>query len=1478
MPVEERTVASCRMAAMKTIPLDRIFVPWIDDQDPAAMELYARLGGSRYGLDWPKLLEKKRVVLLAEAGSGKSAEFEEQARLLTEAGKSAFYATVQDVGSEGLRGALSDAHRSRFDAWKESDQPAWLFIDSVDEAKLNGVRIEKALQRLADAVEGARARAHIVLSCRFTDWEFRADHARFDRYLPVPPPHDTPEAPSPDDLLVAVLHGDGRRKKKESEEPESSLVVLMAPLDEERVRKFAIAKGVRDVDAFTGALDAANLWSLARRPLDLDWLVTYWRTRGRFGTFAQMLATSLDERLQETNSAYGRQDPIQHDRALLALERIGAALVFGHSDKLLVPDTELTFAPEPEDFDLDKILPDWTPEHRTRLLSRPAFDPATFGRARLHNDNEGEVRSYLAARWLLRRKQNGAPIRDILSLLFAEQYDLSIIRPSARQTAAWLSIWDADVAREAVRREPSLLLNAGDPASLPASTRQEALAGVVVETIASGERVHLYDRDNLRRFSGPELVPQIRSHWDRHKGVAEVRILLLEMIGLGKLVDCADLAIEGVLGPWTDDNTLVFGGRALLAVASPIQRTRYGQLVQQRAADLPGTMVWDALDGLFPETIDVPILLALLKKLPIAVRDETLGLSHFGPRLAVRIGELAALKELLSGLLTLLGPSGDEHRHLETVEEKAYLPFIAAAANRLLQLVGGDDAPTVALDAALRIGETRTRREQDSDASQLVAALHATPTRRRAAFWRAVGRFKKDALGNPIQNSWQLDFLGWSTGLRPEDIEWLLRDMRERAAADERMLVLSCAMDLWRTNGQPDVILARIRGAAATDAELTKAVERWLAPPTMSPEYVEIEQRQAAMREKYDQEQAERDKSWIDYIAKLKADPKQMRTITAPTSDSVDRRLFNLWQLLESLDERGARYAIDSVVPLEPLLGAELAYEFRDALIKFWRHWEPTLKSSRAPDKRNQSNLIDCMGITSITLEAAANRNWVKALTAAEATRAAEFATLELNGYPAWFFVLAEAWPDEVREVLTREIAVEVRNPPPGPRYGNLEKIARDDRALAGTIADPLFDELARDAAFPSESLAPALEAITRGISPARRNAFIGFALERFAASAEPDVASLYFGAAFRLDAETALAAMSAKLDTLPNNGQTALVQHAFSRTFGDRVFNHGVPLDSIPFHLLERLMLIAFRTIRIEEDNHRPSGQVYSPDARDAAERARNALFNYLVNVPGRATFSLLGRLAKLKDFPISAARLAEIALDRARSDAEQAPWLPGGAYALEQDFDMAPRTPADLQAVALRRLDDIQHDLQNDDFSQGRTLKSLPNETEVQKWVADALHKGRRRAYSVERESHVADEKAPDVRLRAKSSDASLPIEIKVAEDWTLKELEDALAKQLGARYLRAQDAAHGVLLLVHLSARSRGWKTKGNRYLSFGEVVAHLKRRAAAQAARAPDAPQALVATLDVSSLQTSKRKASVSRKSKKKGSSRRIRRHR
>jgi hypothetical protein len=290
----------------------------------------------------------------------------------------------------------------------------------------------------------------------------------------------------------------------------------------------------------------------------------------------------------------------------------------------------------------------------------------------------------------------------------------------------------------------------------------------------------------------------------------------------------------------------------------------------------------------------------------------------------------------------------------------------------------------------------------------------------------------------------------------------------------------------------------------------------------------------------------------------------------------------------------------------------------------------------------------------------------------------------------------------------------------------------------------------------------------------------------------------------------------------------------------------------------LERLVRLGYETIRIEDDNIHPSGVVFSPNSRDHAEEARGAAFALLAATPGRATYDAILRFASVPGFPIPKARLYELANERAAKDSESECWKASEAEAFEKSAETEPQTTRDLQLVALRRLADIQHDLLHSDFQQGETLARLIDENAVQKWVADRMRLKQGRSYSVDREVHVADENEPDIRLRAKATDASVPIEIKVAESWTLGDLEAALADQLCGKYLRTLDGRHGILLLVLQAGRTRGWKGFDGNMLTFDEVVQHLQAKAVAIAASSPDAPQPEIAMLNVSGFSANKRR--------------------
>ena len=107
------------------VPLDRLFVPL--DFPPFWGRVY------HDWMNWSVLLEKPRVVLLAEAGSGKTEEFQAQPLLLSAQGHFAVDVRIEHLADDGLDACL-DAETSRqLVAWKAGSARGY-FVHSSSSA------------------------------------------------------------------------------------------------------------------------------------------------------------------------------------------------------------------------------------------------------------------------------------------------------------------------------------------------------------------------------------------------------------------------------------------------------------------------------------------------------------------------------------------------------------------------------------------------------------------------------------------------------------------------------------------------------------------------------------------------------------------------------------------------------------------------------------------------------------------------------------------------------------------------------------------------------------------------------------------------------------------------------------------------------------------------------------------------------------------------------------------------------------------------------------------------------------------------------------------------------------------------------------------------------------------------------------------------------------------------------------------------
>ena len=119
-------------------------------------------------LRWPNLIKEYRLIILSEAGSGKTAEIRNVAHTLRGQGKPAFFLRLEHIPRD-FEDAFEVGTCEAFEEWLASGEEGWLLLDSVDEARLrNPGDFELAIRKLSRRIITAKDRTHIVITGRTT--------------------------------------------------------------------------------------------------------------------------------------------------------------------------------------------------------------------------------------------------------------------------------------------------------------------------------------------------------------------------------------------------------------------------------------------------------------------------------------------------------------------------------------------------------------------------------------------------------------------------------------------------------------------------------------------------------------------------------------------------------------------------------------------------------------------------------------------------------------------------------------------------------------------------------------------------------------------------------------------------------------------------------------------------------------------------------------------------------------------------------------------------------------------------------------------------------------------------------------------------------------------------------------------------------------------------------------------------------------
>ena len=1424
-------------------------------------------------IGWQELLEHKRVILLAQAGAGKTEEMREQKDRLAREDKFAFYIPIERLHGTPVGKTLPVEEEERFEQWKKQDNATgWFLLDAVDELKLTRGSFDQALIQLSRAIQGHLHRVRIIVSSRPSDWRPKRDLAVMQRRLPVPPVDPKPRVMAPEEAFLERLErkdSEPARSDEENEVPGAERPVrtlAMLALTKDQIRRFAERNGVADADAFLEEIGRQNAWPFAGRPLDLGKLIGIWIHDGRLGTRAEQHERNATAKLRN-HPDRPDQDALADDRARRGAERLALALALTRTRSIQSPDQEVNSDWSESALDAAKILSDWNDAERNALLRRGLFDPATYGRVRFHHRS---VQEYLSAKQLQALVEKGMSTKALFRLLFGERYGEKVVFPSMRAIAAWLALWNPGVRGELIIREPETLLSSGDPVSLELSVRKTLLRAFAAADGRERWRGLCSDIHQIRRFAHPDFALVIRECWEKGAANQEVRELLIQMIQLGPVVDCADLAHAVAMDTEENEYVRIYAVRTLLACGREDRAQEFAGRLLADPAFWPGKRVAIVAGDLFPEILAVGELIELMERSYRPKRDT--GDFHWVSKQIVEKLEpwsetAVALREEMSALIWRNRTQNEGILRFDSTHD--YLaPALAVLCERQLR-----EKPN-------HLGSASTERESRNDLVRscvIAVQFGADAIDGRATVDRLRAHFKDDttlrsaAFGatlalvdevDPDESDWlrfhfvQQDCL--AGGLTENDRSWLETALADEGHPEQRAVALYALILLWDLRGQIVPELDGIRVLLKGDTRLDQILQKHMAPPEPKDNSKRMERN--AQRRKRNQECRKRKRlqHWTKWREELLANPD-----SAFSTGNRDRTLWHIYQWFDEKDHSGFSFLNWDRQLVEQAFSADIADRALTAFKEYWRSARPTLWSAQSDTERGQVRRDCILGISGVSAESEME-GWTKGLSSQEARLATSYATMNLNGFPSFIDELVKSHPAEVCTLIGEEVGAELALGACHQHLPTLQKLAYAESSLKQLVILRLICELnewPHSIAEGSERHWPkhlytVLRILEDTKSETDRKTIARECEERYRADPGGTSALAWLQGLFRFDAVQGAQALGEGFADREDAGTCERAIEAFAALFGGRDATALEIADPDQrARVLGQLVRQAYAFVRPEDDQVHES--TYSPDTRDNAESARNFLLSSLIDTPGPKAWQILRELAEEDAFARSRVRLRFHAWERAATDAEFAPYESKNVAEFYTRLEMPPTDRDGLLAVMTDRLEDLAHDLQHHDFSIRKTLRGIEDEPEMQKNLAWWLEQKTNGVYRVAREEEVADRKRTDIRLLSTVGDQKAAIEVKIADHWSVNELEQALENQLVKRYLRHVNCKAGCLLLTY-RGKKKYWirpGTKGKR-MAFGDVVLMLEETAQNLEDRNPDDFRIAVFGLDLTSPESGK----------------------
>lgn len=1359
-------------------------------------------------LSWASLRTFRFVVVLGEAGVGKTVEMQEQALMLRVNGSRAVFVRLDDLVNECFEKALSDEDATAFAAWSPDTEEATFFLDAIDEAKLNGAgAFNRALREFVRAADRRGGNVRVIMSCRPSDWQYRTDIGTICSVLrPLvratgAVPGVTDQITAYDPAASAEQSGNSVRRADGQDIPVE--VLRLRPLDARQIKLMAEAYDITNVDSFMAALRSEDGLFLAERPRDLEWLANYWNREERLGTQWEMLAENISAKLKERNPIHSRIDPLPPERALRAAENLAAAAVMCRQPALRIPDPEIVVTDPRPALDAGQVLEDWQPVEVAALLRRPLFDEAPAGRVRFHHRT---TRAYLAARWMLRLLAAGCPVPTLLDLLLGSIHGRTYPIASMIEVAGWITCKDASVRHKFMDIRPDIVLLMGDAAQIPIEDRVRLLRRLGSIFAGDARLDWIVTDSDYARIADPGLDDITNELLENPSTSVGIRRFLLHLTRIGRFPKSAATAFAIATEHDADASLRHAAVLAIGAVGSRDQLQALREFAF-RTDNLNNGFLADIGHSLFPSAINIDDLAVLLNKFHPEDPDIGDGSRFTVTHQWVDRCEIIDLQPFLAKLLELATSAPLALRHGYTPILSQRLGWLIEAmlrtTMRIVNLSSTNEPSDVVLRSLLLIQSAS--HDQDTylhGLNDLKKIISATPTVRHA-FIRA---HLLTTFGSQTDFDAFIPINKLIYQMNINDIDWLISDAKREATQMARCALLRGAVEIWMTLGGPEGHLPHLKRAVVSanlTPTLTAHLIKWLRP-------------RRAIRPQTDTYDIARRKQAAAILADARK--KLEDQLNEIKSGKAFPALYYLVsQLIQVPSATHTRWGQTNIHEIEKLFGPKIANAARQGLDLTWRRWVPPLPSEHGARQAVENGVI--VGLTALAIAEISGFDF-GTMADQDAVTATHYALREMNSFPSWFEALAAGKPAIIGPILLGEVIAGLKVEP-GPSYSTLLSSIRHSKPAITVLADPIVAALETSDISRHQYLAEVLgivRAADKYCSP--RLTKLASTHARALWSTDINAALVWFQAWLSQDSATAWPYFESQVASASEaakeivSGLLLLLRDDLSSQ--DRTTSSYLRSPD----LLARMLPVIQRIFSPTDDFQHADAQA------GEVREARNRILELLQEIPGTEAHTALHTLAQHDDL-IELRPAFRRAIERHAVKAIEPPaWAPSDIARFAVDYEKEPATPADLFRLVCNRLTAIKYDIEQGDFGdRGIFHDKVPEET-LQRYFAGRLDRASRGRYAVTREEEVANQKEPDIRVRhARAGVVSIEIKPIDSTRYSIDALKDTLARQLVGQYMRAANSNCGILLLCMVHQRQ--WRLSNQKhYGNFGEAIEILR----------------------------------------------------